>query len=174
MNDFEKVVCIGELAGFWRSKVFLFCRIKYKNGELTISGVEGPYANGNCAGGCGQVNMHEWEFLSYCAGWDAEKVAKFREVWKRWHLNGMRGGSPAQEQWLLDNPIPKEDYAYPKNHYDVASERLREAGLNPDPSFMHNGKNYSYGSAWLKKEVPVEVLEWLNSLPYTERSYAWV
>jgi hypothetical protein len=33
---------------------------------------------------------------------------------------------------------------------------------------------YKYGSAWLREEVPADVLEWLRELPDTDRQPAWV
>jgi hypothetical protein len=33
---------------------------------------------------------------------------------------------------------------------------------------------YKYGSAWLREEVPADVLEWLRNLPDTDRQPAWV
>ena len=38
-------------------RVSLFCSIEFKNGRLSISGVEGPKADGNAYGSCGQVEM---------------------------------------------------------------------------------------------------------------------
>lgn len=33
---------------------------------------------------------------------------------------------------------------------------------------------YEYGSAWLKREVPEEILEYLKNLPETVKKPAWV
>jgi hypothetical protein len=41
---------------------------------------------------------------------------------------------------------------------------LAAAGLHPDPE-----TNYRYGSAWLREEVPQDVLTWLQSLPETDK-----
>ena len=51
---------------------------------------------------------------------------------------------------------------------------IHRATMNPDPDFVHNGKPYKYGSAWLKIEVPADVLAWLAALPDTDRAPAWV
>lgn len=88
---------------------------------------------------------------------DDPKVQRMRSIWQRWHLNDMRAGSPAQEAWLRDNPIPEAEYQYPKSYYVVACEKLAAAGLNPD-----NG--YSYGHAWntevLPEHVRAEIESW--------------
>jgi hypothetical protein len=75
-------------------------------------------------------------------------------IWRDWHLNDMRSGSPAQEAWLKANPVAA---VYPESHYQKASDALKTAGLNPDPGYLHNGKPYEYGHAWLTEELPAEI-----------------
>lgn len=86
------------------------------------------------------------------------KLARVVALWRRWHLNGMRAGSAVQEEWLRANPLDPTTYAYPKSHYEVASAALAAAGLNPDPT------GYKYGSAWVREDVPAEVLTELRQL----------
>lgn len=88
------------------------------------------------------------------------KAQRMAEVWRRWHLNDMRAGSPAQEAWLRANPVTA---VYPNSHFSVASNALKEAGLNPDPNYEYNGKPYVYGSAWLKEELPAEIVAEIDS-----------
>jgi hypothetical protein len=82
-------------------------------------------------------------------------------LWRDWHLNDMNAGSPAQSAWMEANPIEAK---YPDSHYDKARNALAEAGLNPDPSYLHNGKPYAYGSAWLKREIPADVIAEIEAL----------
>lgn len=82
-------------------------------------------------------------------------------IWRAWHLNDMKAGSPAQESWLAANPVTA---VYPESHYVKASEALAAVGLNPDPAYLHNGKPYAYGSAWLKQEIPADVRAELDAL----------
>lgn len=82
-------------------------------------------------------------------------IKEMHEVWKRWHLNDMRAGSPAQEAWLRANPFP----GHPHEHYTWACEELKKAGLQPDPNFQRDGKPYSYGSAWLLETLPPDIIE---------------
>lgn len=128
--------------------------------NLSITGVEGPKANGNAFGSCGQIIMHEWDVTEYCEGYDFDIVARIRDVWNRYHLNYMQAGSPAQMAWLEANPITDR-----MNYYTAATGALAAAGLNPDPNYIHNGKPYKYGHAWLRIEVPQDVIDWLFSLP---------
>lgn len=100
---------------------------------------------------------------------DDVKVQRMHAIWERWHLNKRRAGSPAQERWLRENPIPPEEYAYPKSHYEVARHKLAEAGLNPDTSFTPRVPNvnteggYRYRSAWIREELPADVLAEIES-----------
>lgn len=152
-----------------------FVVVKDDRKRLSFTGVEGPRSGGNARGGCGQILdsmrdkvIQHGAVLDFGPGWTTALLLKFLDTWDRWHLNDMRAGSPAQEQWLRENPLPKESYAYPKSYFDVAGEALKNAGLNPDPA---NG--YKYGHAWNFEQVPTEVIEFLNSLPETDIQPAW-
>ena len=147
----------------------VFAKIEFSATRLSITGVEGPKSNGDCRGSCGQIVMHDWRISEYAPGWSQALETRFREVWERWHLNDMRSGSPAQRAFLEAHPVTDR-----LNYYTKACEALAEAGLNPDPSYLHNGKPYSYGSAWLAEEVPAEVVEFLQSIPESDISPAWV
>jgi hypothetical protein len=127
--------------------------------ELSLTGVIGPKANGDARGSCGQTGVPN--NINFAPGWDAESAAKLDTIWNRWHLNGMRAGSPAQEAWLREHPV---SVVYPES-YSKVKDALIEAGLQPDESFLHNDEPYSYGSAWLHEDVPTDVLEWLKNLP---------
>ena len=91
-----------------------------------------------------------------------ELVQRIHKVWKKWHLNDMHAGSPAQEAYLA-----KFEYSG-SDHYTWAKEKLADAGLDPDPNYEHEGKPYKYGSAWLYVEIPPEVeeeiLSWKGNL----------
>lgn len=105
----------------------------------------------------------------YCGGQCVEEVRRFfplnkqarrmAAIWKEWHLNDMQAGSPAQTEWLRRNNIGAKSGDY----YTTACDALARAGLNPDPSHIIDGKPYVYGSAWLKKELPPEILAEIQS-----------
>jgi hypothetical protein len=155
MNAFTRHLHIGRA-----SCGEVFVTIKYALGNLSIVGVEGPMADGNARGGCGQIIDALAEITTYAEGWDAAQVAMLRAAWETYHLNDCQAGSPAQTAYLRAHPI--EDRL---NHYTKACEALAAVGLNPDPNYLHNGKPYSYGHAWLRIEVPASVLAMLQSLP---------
>ena len=88
---------------------------------------------------------------------DNEQVQRIVAVWRKWHLNDMHAGSPKQEEFLEKLNLPNH------NHYENAKAKLEEAGLNPDESFIFNGRPYEYGSAWLYVELPPAVISEIES-----------
>ncbi len=174
MRDFEKVVRLGTILPSWRNRAFsIFCKIKWNDGKLSISGVEGPFKNGDCAGSCGQIDMHlrdEVETINPASGWTHEKLRWFFDIWERWHLNQLIAGTPGQMEYLRRR---KHEYSYAEHgdYYSWAKGKLGQVDFNP---VALNGEEYFYGHAWLKEDVPDDVLEWLFSLPDTDKTPAWV
>jgi hypothetical protein len=80
------------------------------------------------------------------------KVQRMLAIWREWHLNDMKAGSPAQEAELK-----RHEWDRKGSYYDWAKSVLKAANLEPDTSYPHNGQPYSYGSAWLKREIPADV-----------------
>ena len=157
----DKVVRIGTIPqGGVRASVY--CRIKFADGRLSITGVIGPRSSGNALGGCGQIDMEfahrnpadndprygepvKTSDFSFAPGWNAPKWYDLLEVWKQYHLNDMQAGCEHQR-----------------------AIGIKECGtVCPECG-------YSYGSAWLTVEVPANVLEFLETLPDTDQKPAWV
>jgi hypothetical protein len=90
---------------------------------------------------------------------DHEILKRIYLVWKNWHLNHMHAGSPAQEKYLKDN---KMDSSY--DYYNQALKRLKEVGLEPDPSYIVDEKPYHFGSDWLKRDLPPEIIKEIEDL----------
>ena len=143
----------------------VFCKIKYTDNKLSISGVEGPMSNGNARGSCGQIDMHlkPEHIKDFAPEWSASRMRVFLEYWDTWHLNDMQAGTPNQTKELEKHEFP----GYPVSHYDWACDVLTKAGLHPDDG-------YKYGSKWLKVDVPADVLAFLSALPDTDQEPAWV
>ena len=158
----------------------VFAQIRWDGERLAISGVEGPKSNGNAYGSCGQIEMsyrtaEERANLTPGDGWTAEDVGRFFDVWRRWHLNDMCAGSPAQSEHLRTLEAEGRGFTgCPVSHYDWARAELAAVGLHPDPGYLHDGKPYAYGSAWLREDVPADVLGWLYDRPQVRRMPAWV
>lgn len=151
----------------WNGKKYpLFCEIEFSDdGRLSITGVIGPTIGGNAMGGCGQVDMDfdhadksqndsrcdnpiKASELRFAPGWNTSKWYKFLDVWKTWHLNDMHAECEHQEKlgWKYDT---------------------------------HKGQNcpecgYQIGTAWTRRDVPADVIEFLQSLPDTDRIPNWV
>ena len=163
----NKVIKLGTYKSHNDKDVPVYCKIEFKDNQLSISGVEGPYSGGDCYGACGQINMSlNPNELTPAKGWSLELIQRFLNVWDKWHLNDMKAGSPNQRKYLEENTIKKD--------YDNARMALEKAGLSPDKDFIHNGKPYLYGSAWLFETVPTEIITWLESLPNSDTEPAWI
>lgn len=165
----EKIVRAGKVPEYKRngSPVFanVFCRVTlHDNGRLSITGVVGPLKSGNAYGSCGQIvdTLRDPAFVPR----DGFNARRFADVWDRWHLNDMRAGSPAQETYIREHLNDGKRREYPE-----VCALLESAGLNPDPE-----TGYRYGSAWMREEVPADVIAWLfsDAVPVTDVAPAWV
>ena len=165
-NQIAKTIRIGTTQTYRGRWASVYCKIKYKDGKLSISGVIGPLYTGNALGGCGQIDM---EFghknpehndsrydnptkpseIRFAEGWDAEKWLEFLEIWKLYHLNDMNAGCGHQRAlgWKDYDKHPSE----------------------PCPTC-----GYKYSTAWLTVLVPEKALDFLASLPDTDQQPAWV
>jgi hypothetical protein len=178
MKNFKKVVRIG----FRSDSGSTYCQINYTDGKLSISGVEGPLRTGNCRGSCGQIimgiNDEYLNTLKFAPGWDLDTAKKFLMIWDKWHLNDMRAGCKHQraENWE-DERIPKNEYSGYAGQDErgylaigiTESEHPRGLLSKACPTC-----GYHYGSAWLLEPVPESVLEFLISLPNSDKKPAWV
>lgn len=205
----------------WDEKLHpLFCKIEFRDGKLSISGVIGPKRNGDAVGGCGQVDMEfdhknkedndsrytnpiEANSLKFADGWNKTKWYKFLDIWKHWHLNDMNSACEHQEAlgWTYDTHRGK--YTEYKGR-DIEEKKeiieiLQTSGYGyeyQDGKYGYKFKladdfktllywneysghscpecGYEIGSAWLKREVPQDAIKFLESLPDTDVTPAWV
>lgn len=124
------------------------------NGRFTMQGAIWNPRETDCYS-CGQ-NVEE-----VCAYFPNDKRAqRMLAIWREWHLNDMKAGSPAQEAFLKANPVKR---TYQDTHYDTAITSLRAAGLQPDETYLYDGKPYSYGSAWLHVNLPADIVAEIQS-----------
>jgi hypothetical protein len=81
-------------------------------------------------------------------------VKRIAKLWKRWHSNGLKAGTRAQQAALDAHKNETGAFCY---EFNECCNILAARGLQPD-----NG--YFYGSAWLCEPVPVEVVAELCEL----------
>lgn len=149
-------------------KVFNFGKIDfYGNGrKINAVSVEMCYEDGRLAI-CGDIwNAHHTDCVS--CGQNLDTIREYvsdptflelYDLWKNWHLNDMHAGTEKQER-IIKNWLD-EGNAY---NYDEACRVLVSCGMYVDESYIHNGKPYRYGTAWLKREIPADVEERINNL----------
>lgn len=150
----NKVIRIGTIKPEWTKKSMnVFCEIEFKDGGLSISGVEAPLQSGNCRGSCGQIgtSLNAENFNGFAPGWTRAKTMIFLHIWKKWHLNDLKAGCEHQ-RWL----------------------GWEEEGYDKHPSEPCPICGYKFGSAWNREEVPQNVLDFLFSLPDTDKTPAWI
>ena len=240
-KDFKKVVRIGT-SRYDNREFSIYCKIEFENGNLSISGVEGPLKSGNALGGCGQIVMSYNTDESIktitpnrSSGWSFELIKDFFQVWDEWHLNDMKAGCEHQRKQNTSEEIElinfswsdkfytmmkqaekgkliPEEYTEYREVYPVVHEFLFNTSESPKyldhpiaqelmsndwiqvkdtemktvgwVNYKQHPKGllskpcaecgYKYGSAWLKEEVPQDVLDFLVSLPDTDKTPAWV
>lgn len=167
VRTIRKTVRPGSIRPLWgqSSRVDVFCKIEFDGERLSITGVEGPMPSGNARGSCGQIDggyAHRDpadndprydspigpEDFSFAHGWTADLWFDFLDVWKRWHLNDMRA--------------------------ECEHQRARGETYSTHPSAECPDCGYRLGSAWLHEDVPADVLDFLELIPETDRTPAWV
>lgn len=104
---------------------------------------------------CGQILE---EILSLFP--DNQLVQRIVTVWRKYHLNDMTAGSPRQMAFL--------DQFDTSFTYEIACQKLTDAGLNPDEDFLIDDIPYTYGSRWLHTSIPdhiqSEILSWESKI----------
>jgi hypothetical protein len=115
---------------------------------VCVSLVGSTYRNQreDCGGQCQDTIAQIWA--------NEPSVQRIVALWERWHLNDMRAGTRAQEEYLRQY---RPAYLPPYSYYDAACVNLTAAKLHPD-------RDYRYGSQWLYEDVPQEVLDELVAL----------
>ena len=171
MKAFEKVVnpCLCKVSG---SSVLshAYAKIKYEGKCLSISGVIGPTPNGNCRGSCGQC-VDEIRGGKPEGLWTDEMLAKFCDVWERWHLNDTRPYCQHQKALGWDKLATKKVTLY---HYSLTHEYFMK---QRELKNRANNKLGAEGHVTLTEEekelwnLPIEKTSWepLNDPLYEPR-----
>ena len=121
---------------------------------------------------CGEIwNTRHTDIV--CGGQCLDEINEYRDqlknpelsdelynLWRAWHLNDMNAGTPEQtkvvNEWCADHQYD----------YTEIVEHLKELGLYEVPytgkavgGKEYNNELYRYGSAWLIRELPDEVVK---------------
>lgn len=96
--------------------------------------------------------------VSYLAdsGLKCSALDKIIPIWNEWHLNDCVAGTERQEKCLKNYKRAHPDWNW---DYDGACRILREYDLFEDKQHIVNGEPYQYGTAWLLRKIPNEILE---------------
>ena len=78
-------------------------------------------------------------------------------IWKEYHLNDMKAGSPLQEAFIKN--LNLDNY-----NYESVCKELENAGLLIDDSYLHDDKPYRYGSAWIFSPIPESVKNYIQTI----------
>lgn len=110
---------------------------------INVGGVD--YYFESCSGGQHDTRGEMEEYV------DKQAYERLHMIWDKWHLNGMKAGTPKQEAFV-------EEWRK-TNEYDYtnASKALEEAGLLVDDG-------YKYGSSWLREDLPEEIIQEVEQL----------
>lgn len=161
----KKIIYPGKFNNKHGRKVFV--EIVFDDGNLSIHGVIGARKDGD-AYACGQI-VNELDYVIPSQDWTKENIEKLRDIWKRWHLNDFRAGSPKQEEFVRKMIAEKKSISY-----ESVRDALKEVDLYEDKDYLVDEKPYKYGHSWLKEEVPSEIIDWLFNLPTSKEEPAWI
>lgn len=153
----------------------VFVTITWEDGNLSLSGVEGPKGNGDATGSSGQIVDRLKELVTWDHQYDKAMTERLAQLWERWHLNDMHAGCEHQRDatWN-ERPIDssKPLHAYGRHFEGQRSDSWNMlAWITPDehPEGLLGAPcpvcGYKYGTKWLREEVPQDVIDWLFSLP---------
>ena len=127
---------------------------------------------GYCLSIIGDLNIKESARLGLHAihiGWQCTDIEEVLErnglrcigldvivpIWRKWSGNDMRPGSEAQEKCLEEFQENCPEWKY---NYDGACILLKQRDLYEDKGCIVNGKPYRYGTGWMFRRIPNQVL----------------
>lgn len=118
---------------------------------------------GHYRGGYGQIqdSIGDMEFTKQLV--DDNTLNQLLEIWDKYHLNDIKAGTRLQTEFLefaKTNPNLKWDNL---NHYEFCLHILRQHQLMIDVE-SNPQRPYKYGSQWLFKSIPADVISFLTYL----------
>lgn len=111
---------------------------------------------GNIRGcGSGQIIEKFEDFIPFFAKSDIDSAKKIAEIWHNYHLNDLQAGTKLQQDTLEENR--NEWYKDKEDNYGHQKAFLENRNLLKD-------RGYQYGTEWLYKPVPQEIIDFIYSL----------
>lgn len=107
-----KIVCVGKQKTLGGRTFRVYCLIKFNDGKLCISGVEGPLQSGSCLGACGQIQDNLYMNITEPApDWTYSNIYRFVRIWKVWHFNNTKVPQNVID-WLFSLPTSETTPAW--------------------------------------------------------------
>lgn len=148
--------------------------ININNCNLSIRGNTIFYNTQQEFGGQCQTELNN--YLKGNPWWD-----ELYKIWNEYHLNDMQPGTPEQMECLKN--ITQEKRKEAIEHLKLQYKYNKHYTLKPDDRYnqdclllrwyglyeveLPDGTMYKYGYKWLKKELPEEVINFINEIPTT-------
>jgi hypothetical protein len=158
----NKIVRIGTMLEGDRN-ANIYCKIEYREGKFSISGVIGPISNGNAIGSCGQIDMGfehrnaedndnrynapvKASDINFAEGWNADLWFDFLDIWKKWHLNDMQANCVHQvgPKWT-----PQDVILY---HFELNEKTTKavKRAKNKALQVLEDGKSFKPSAGQVK------------------------
>ena len=180
----KKVVGFGKYDAFGTGRKVNACDVRielrkvggdetfrYVNGKMEYTGEKTPeYVELSI---CGDIWNPVHTFTRY-SGQCLDKMAEFikdpkfikiYEIWKKWHLNGMKAGTPEQEAKVAEWLEAGNNY-----DFDDVVRMLMDCGLyeveytGKSCGRMYDHEPYRYGSGWIVADLPEDVIEFIKEV----------
>lgn len=139
--------------------------VELSDGRLSICGnVWNMHETDSIA--CGQIldelkpHFKHDELCSTC-----ELFNKLWLLWKEYHLNDLQAGTTLQMAHLNRVKSKFDHSDHSTDWYSWACDELNKVGLLIT---TYKQKPYKFGSQWIKKEIPQDVIEFITSELITE------
>jgi hypothetical protein len=88
---------------------------------------------------------------------DNKFFAKIYVIWKNYHLNDLNAGTTLQMDYLKS--IEHKTQESKKNWYEWGCRELEKVDLL---TTIYKNKPYKFGSGWIRKDIPKDILEFLE------------
>lgn len=105
--------------------------------------------------GSGQIIEKFENYIPFFADSDIDSAKKIAYIWHNYHLNDLQAGTKLQQDTLEENR--NEWYKENCDNYRNQKAFLENRNLLID-------RDYQYGTGWLYKPVPQEIIDFIYSL----------